>query len=99
MPTYIGLGKSTDQGARNIKTIDTPERFEAGIKHLEEMGCKLIGYYRVMGEYDRVVIMEAPNDEVAMSTHLKRVSLGDMTGILLRAFTQEEYLDMVKKLP
>ena len=97
MPTYIALYKLTDQGIKNIK--DAPQRIEDGIKSFEAMGGKVIGFYTVMGEYDYVSIGEAPNDEVAMTFMLALGSGGNVRTTTLKAFTREEFANLVKKLP
>ena len=97
MPIYIGLYKLTDQGIKNIK--DAPQRIEEAFKGWEAMGGKVIGFYSVMGEYDYVAIGEAPNDEVAVTFALALGSQGDARTMTLKAFTREEFTDIVKKLP
>jgi uncharacterized protein with GYD domain len=97
MPTYITLYKLTDQGAKEIK--NAPGRIEAGIKAWEAMGGKMIGFYAVMGEYDYVGITEAPSDEVGMTFLYGLGSLGNARMTPMRAFTMEEFAEMLKKLP
>ena len=97
MPTYIILYKLTDQGIKNIK--DAPQRIEEAFKGWEAMGGKVIGFYSVMGEYDYVAIGEAPNDEVAVTFALALGSQGDARTMTLKAFTREEFTEIVKKLP
>jgi uncharacterized protein with GYD domain len=97
MPTYVTLMKLTNQGIRNIK--DAPQRVEEGIKGLEAMGGKLIGFYTVMGEYDYVGIAEAPSDEVTMAFNLALGASGNIRTTTLKAFSQEELAEIVKKLP
>jgi uncharacterized protein with GYD domain len=97
MPTYVVLYKLTDQGIRNIK--ESPQRIEAGIKGFEAMGGKLLGFYSVMGEYDFVAIGEAPSDEVGMAFMLAQGSQGNVRTTTLKAFTKEEFAEVVKKLP
>ena len=97
MPTYIILYKLTDQGIRNIK--EAPQRIEEGIKALEAAGGKVIGFYSVMGEYDYVSIGEAPNDETAVALALAIGSQGNVRTTTLKAFTKEEFAEIVKKLP
>ena len=97
MPNYVILMKLTDQGAKTIK--DAPGRIEAGIKAVEKMGGKVIGFYAVMGEYDYVAIGEFPSDEVATTFSLAISSLGNARITTLRAYTKEEFAAMVKKLP
>jgi uncharacterized protein with GYD domain len=97
MPTYIGLYKLTEQGVKTIKEV--PGRIEAGIKSVEKMGGKVIGFYAVTGEYDYVAVGEAPSDEVATTFSLALGSLGNVRTTTLRAYTEEEFAAMVKKLP
>ena len=97
MPLYITLYKLTDQGIKNIK--DAPERYKQGTKAIEQMGGKVIGFYLTMGEYDYVGIGEAPSDEVAATFALALGALGNVRTTTLRAFTAEEFAEIVKKLP
>jgi uncharacterized protein with GYD domain len=97
MATYIGLYKLTDQGIKDIK--NAPQRLEQGIKYLEKLGGRLIGFYTCMGEYDYVGIAECPNDEAAMVFLLGLGSLGNVRTTTMRAFTPQETAAMIKKLP
>ena len=97
MPTYITLYKLTDQGIKNIK--DAPKRLEQNIKNAEAAGAKIIGFYAVMGEYDYVSISEGPSDEVVMTRMLDICSKGSVRTTTLKAFTQQEFVEIVKKLP
>ena len=97
MPIYIGLYKLTDQGIKNIK--DAPQRIEEAFKGWEAMGGKVIGFYSVMGEYDYVAIGEAPNDEVAVTFALTLGTQGDARTMTLKAFTREEFTEIVSKSP
>ncbi len=97
MPIYIGLYKLTDQGIKNIK--DAPQRVEEAIKAAEALGGKSLGVYTVMGEYDYVSIGELPNDETALALALALGSRGNVRTTTLKAFTKEEFAEIVKKLP
>jgi len=97
MPTYVVLYKLTDQGIKNIK--GAPQRIQEGMKGFEAVGGKLLGFYSVMGEYDYVAIGEAPSDEVGMAFMLAQGSQGNVRTTTLKAFTMEEFTEIVKKLP
>ncbi len=97
MATYILLMKLTEQGVKDIK--NAPQRIEQGVKTIEAMGGKLLGFYSVMGEYDYVVIGECPSDEVMMTFLLGLGSQGNTRTITLKAFTKEEFVNIIKKLP
>jgi uncharacterized protein with GYD domain len=51
-----------------------------------------------MGEYDMVVVIEAPNDETVMSLMPKVGSAGNARTKTLRAFTVEEGKKIIKDL-
>ena len=97
MATYIMLMKMTEQGVKDIKKM--PQRIEESIKNAEAIGGKLIGFYATMGEYDYVVIGEAPNNEVMMTFLLGLGSRGNVKTTTLTAFSGEELAQMLKKLP
>jgi uncharacterized protein with GYD domain len=97
MPTYISLMKLTEQGIKDIK--NAPGRIDAARKGLEAMGGKLIDFYTVMGEYDYVGIAEAPNDETSMAFVMGLGSLGNVRTTTLKAFTEKEFADIVKRIP
>ena len=97
MPTYISLLKLTEQGIKNIK--EAPARVEQAIKAMEAGGGKFIGFYVVMGEYDYVFIAEAPCDEAMMTYLLALGSLGNVKTTTMKAFTKDQFSELVKKLP
>lgn len=97
MATYITLYKLTDQGARNIR--EAPKRVEASIKAWEAAGGRMVGFYATMGEYDYVAITESPSEELGAAFTLAQASLGNVRTVTMRAFTQNEFSDLVAKLP
>jgi uncharacterized protein with GYD domain len=97
MPTYIFLYKLTDQGIKNIKEM--PQRIEKAIEASEAVGGKVLGVYSVLGEYDLVSIAEFPNDETVLNLALAFGSQGNVRSTTLKAFTKEEFAEIVKKLP
>ena len=97
MLPYILLMKLTDQGIKDIKNVG--EGIEEGIKVWGAMGGKFIGFYAVIGEYDYVAIGEAPSDQAAMTFALRLSSQGNVRTTTLKAFTREEFAEIIKKLP
>jgi uncharacterized protein with GYD domain len=63
------------------------------------MGGKVLGFYLTMGEYDYVSIGEAPSDEVVATFALALGALGNVRTTNLKAFSAEEFAEIVKKLP
>src|SRR5918911_5513748 len=97
MSQYILLINWTEQGISKIK--ESSDRYNSFKASLEKVGGKLIGGYYTLGEYDVIIIIEAPNDEVVMSLMLKVGSAGNVRTKTLKAFTAEEGMNIIKNLP
>ena len=61
MPMYVTLIRYTEQGVKTFK--DLPRRLEETRKVGEPLGAKLVSFYLTMGQYDAVIMSEAPDDE------------------------------------
>jgi len=96
LSTYIILMKYTDEGIKRV--IGSPKRIQEGIEAMEAKGGKLIGFYSVMGGYDFVAIGKAPDDDSTSHFILKLGSLGNVRTVTFRAFTMEEFAEIVKKM-
>ena len=96
MPTYVTLFKWTEQGVKDVK--NAPARFQASKKLTESMGGKILGLYVTMGEYDIVAVTEGPSDEVASAITLSIASKGNAKTTTMRAFTDSEFSEIVKKI-
>lgn len=97
MPTYITLVKFTQKGAEQIK--GGPQRLAEAKQMARTRGAEIKAFYLVMGQYDGVLISEAPNDDVALQGALAAAQRGFVRTETLRAFTEDEYKKMVAALP
>ena len=97
MPTYITLIRYTQQGIQNIK--EGPDRLDASKQAYQAMGAKVKEFYLVTGQYDAVVVSEAPDDETIAKLALATGSLGNVRTETLRAFTEDEYRQIIAALP
>lgn len=88
MPTYISLVNLTEQGVREVK--NAPERLQVFDKAAQDVGGRLVGFYLVMGQYDYVVITEAPDDQTAARLILGTIAEGSVRTQTMRAFPREE---------
>jgi len=96
LPHYILLINWREQGIIKIK--DSSDRYNSFKTSVEKVGGKLIGGYYTFGEYDVVIIIEAPNDETVMSLMLKVGSAGNVRSKTLKAFSAEEGMKIIKDL-
>src|SRR2546421_4858133 len=97
MPTYVTLFRWTQLGIENIKT--SPDRLDAARELFRQMGGELKSFHIVMGQYDAVIIAEAPDDETMARIMLAATAHGAIRSETMRAFTEEEYRKIVSSLP
>lgn len=97
MPRYVILFNWTEQGIRNVK--ESPKRAAAVREAVEKAGGKWLDFFYTLGQYDGVVIAEAPNDETLMSIMLAVGSKGSVRTTTLKAFTEAEGAKIIEQLP
>ncbi len=97
MPGYVSLLRYTQQGLGNIK--ESPNRLKQAKAAAEKMGIKCVGAWVTMGEYDLVIVWDAPDDQAIATLALAQAKLGNVTTQTLRAFSEDEFAQVVGKLP
>ena len=93
MPYYVMLTRLTDAGRKTI--MKNPGRIWEVNKEVEDMGAKILAQYSLLGEYDFVNILEAPNNTVIARVSAALGSRGTMVPLTMTAITIE---DLVKEL-
>ena len=88
MPVYVQLLKWTESGRKNVETL--PDRVATVQKRVEDMGVKIIGHYMTMGQYDQVIVCEAPDDETVAKITVMIAGRGNVVSETCRAFTMDE---------
>jgi uncharacterized protein with GYD domain len=96
MPTYVTLIHYTEQGVKTFNEL--PRRLEKMRAAAEAVGAKLLAYYLTMGQYDGVVISEAPDDETVARIALATAGRGNLRTETLRAFTEDEAVRIASEL-
>jgi uncharacterized protein with GYD domain len=97
MPTYITLARWTQQGIEKVK--ESPARLDAFKKLVKAAGGEVKAFYMVTGQYDMVIVSEAPNDDAIAKVALATGSKGGVRSETLRAFTEAEYRKIIAALP
>jgi len=93
MPYYVMLTKLTDHGRKSL--MKYPGRIWEVNKEVEAMGAKIISQFSLLGEYDFVNILEAPNNTVIARVAAAIGSRGSVEPLTMSAITIE---DLVKEL-
>ena len=88
MATYIVLGSLTDQGMRAVK--DTTKRAEDIRGIGQKVGVTVKDVYWTLGQYDVVLLVEAPDEASVTAFSLSVSVLGQVRSHTLRTFTADE---------
>ncbi len=97
MATFITTLQFTDQGEKKIqKTTKRAAAFKAAAK---KMRVKVVGQYWTLGDFDGLLIFEAPDDETATVVMLYLGSLDNVHTSTVRAFVASEMDAILEKLP
>ena len=97
MPTYVVLTNFTDQGIKGVK--ESADRFEGGRPMLEQMGITVKTHYWLMGRYDLLTVIDAPNAETASRFALTVGMQGNGQTETMRAFSLEEFREILQGMP
>lgn len=94
MAYYIVLSTLTDEGRKTLK--EKPERIIEVNKEIEKMGVKVVKQYAVLGPYDFVNIVEAPDNMTVMKTSVELGSRGSVQLLTLAAVPVEDFIKTLK---
>jgi uncharacterized protein with GYD domain len=93
MATFVVLCRYTHQGVEHVKA--SPDRLQAVKKGFHTKGAEVKGFYNLMGEFDGILIVEAPSDEVMAQLALGVESKGNVRTETLRAFSEDEFRKII----
>jgi uncharacterized protein with GYD domain len=94
MATYIMLSTLTDEGRKTLK--ERPERLQEVNREIEAMGARVVQQYAVLGGYDFINILEAPDNETVARISVELGSRGTVSLTTLPALTVDAFTQMLK---
>lgn len=95
MATYIMLSTLTDEGRKTVKM--RPERIKEVNKELEKMGVRMVAQYAVLGPYDFINVVEAPDNETISKVSIDLGSRGTVQLMTLVAIPIDEFEHRLKE--
>jgi len=93
MAIYIMLTTLTDEGRKTIKR--NPQRIKEVNKEVEAMGVKILAQYALLGSYDFINILEAPDNNAVAKVALELSSRGTLQTMTMAAMSVEELIGIV----
>ena len=90
MAIYVMLTTLTDEGRKTVK--QNPQRIREVNKEVEAMGVKIRAQYALLGPYDFVNILEAPDNITISKVAMEVGSRGTLQTMTMAALTVDEFM-------
>lgn len=95
MATYVLLSNLTDEGAKTIK--NKPERIREVNREIEKLGVRVTAQYAVLGPYDFVNIVDAPDNLTIARVSAELASRGSIKLMTLAAIPVDSFIETLRK--
>jgi len=95
MALYLMFTNLTDEGRRTVKA--NPERIKEVNKEVEAMGVKILAQYAVLGPYDFVNVLDAPDSQAIARVAMHLGARGTLTTMSLSAMSLDDFVKTMKK--
>ncbi len=95
MSVFVMLTKLTDEGRKTLK--ENPGRLKEVNKEIEGRGIKVLNQYALLGNYDFVNILEAPNNEAIAKLSVEMGARGTITTLTLPAIPIDNFISMLRE--
>jgi len=95
MATYVMLAKLTQKGREDIKAI--AEHRQRNLEKLEQRGITSVMDFALMGQYDFLYVVEAPDDRTIFEQAIKDSTSGVLEFITMPAMPMDQFEAFVKE--
>lgn len=90
MAIYVMLTNLTDEGRKTIR--EKPERIKAVNQEVEAIGVRIVAQYALLGPYDFVNILEAPNNEIVSRVAIELGARGTLQPMTMAAMPLDDFV-------
>jgi uncharacterized protein with GYD domain len=95
LPHYILLSTLTAEGRKTLKS--KPDRIQEVNKEIEAFGAKVLSQYAVLGPYDFINIVEAPDNETIARVSVELGARGTVKIMSLPAVPLDRFISGLRK--
>jgi len=95
MALYIMMTTLTDEGRRTVKA--NPERIKEVSKEVESMGAKVLAQYAVLGPYDFMNVLDAPDNETVSKIAIELGARGTVHTLTMAAIQLDDFINGLKR--
>lgn len=93
-PEYIVLSRLTAEGRKTLRT--NPDRLLEVNEEIDKMGAKVMRQYALLGKYDFLTILEAPDNETMAKVMVELGARGSLETVTFAAMKIEDFLASLK---
>ena len=94
MPLFIRLSRLTEKANQNLQNME--QMLAEAQKIIEDNGARILQAYVILGEYDVVTIMEAPDEKTAAKIGALIATRGSFRAETLAAIPVEDFIKSLK---
>jgi uncharacterized protein with GYD domain len=95
MSTYVMLSRLSPDGVKTLKK--NPDRIKAVNSEVEALGAKVLSQYALLGAYDFLTVLEAPDPETVARVSVELGLRGTATFETLAAIPVDDFIASLKK--
>ncbi|MGI8796097.1 MAG: GYD domain-containing protein [Acidimicrobiia bacterium] len=95
MPTYVMLTTLGPDGWATVR--EHPERIAEVTTEVEKMGLKVVAQYGLMGQYDFLNVIEAPDEQTMARAAITLAARGTMRTTTFQAISIPDLIAGLKK--
>ncbi len=93
MAIYVMLTSLTDEGRKTVR--ESPARIKEVNREVEAMGAKILAQYALLGPYDFINILEAPDNKAIAKIAMELSSRGTLHTMTMAAMTLDEFISSI----
>ena len=94
VPTFVLLSQLTPEGRQTLR--ESPDRLDEVNEEISYFGCKILKQFAVLGQYDFVTVIEAPDNETVAQLSLALGARGTVNIVSLAAAPLGDFLGRLK---
>lgn len=94
MPTYVMLTTLGPDGWATVR--EHPERIREVTQEVEKMGLKVVAQYALLGQWDFLNVIEAPDEASLARAAISLAARGTMRTMTLQAVRMEDLISRLQ---
>jgi uncharacterized protein with GYD domain len=93
MPTFLMLSTLGPEGMATLRTH--PARLKEVNSEVEQMGCRVVAQWALLGDYDFATVLEAPDERAVARVAVSLGARGTLKTRTLSAIPIDEFVDLL----